>query len=167
MSVDPVFDRAVAVVLAHEGGLVDDPRDPGGLTNFGFALNENPDLTADAILTMTRDQAIARYFEKWWLPNRWKELAPTIASKVFDSAVDMGPSSANRALQRAIRSVSSNPLTDDGVLGDTTIGRANACADGILLPALKSELAGHYREIVAVKPANARFLPGWLDRAYS
>ena len=167
MGNDSVFDRAVAVVLAHEGGLVDDPEDAGGLTNFGFALTENPDLTAETIRAMTRDQAVARYREKWWLPNRWKELAPEVAIKVFDLAVDIGPSSANKALQRAVRSASGFLLTDDGMLGDITIGRANACADSILLPALKSELAGHYRELVALRPAKIRFLSGWLIRAYS
>lgn len=29
------FDRAMPLVLAHEGGLVDHPKDPGGRTNRG------------------------------------------------------------------------------------------------------------------------------------
>ena len=28
------FDEIIEQVLKHEGGLVDDPDDPGGLTNF-------------------------------------------------------------------------------------------------------------------------------------
>ena len=29
------FDKALPIVLQHEGGLVDHPKDPGGLTNLG------------------------------------------------------------------------------------------------------------------------------------
>jgi lysozyme family protein len=38
------FDKALALVLRHEGGLVDDPRDPGGLTNCGISQRAYPDL---------------------------------------------------------------------------------------------------------------------------
>ena len=30
------FDRALPLVLAHEGGYVDHPSDPGGATNLGI-----------------------------------------------------------------------------------------------------------------------------------
>ena len=31
------FDEIIEVVLHHEGGYVNDPKDPGGETNFGVA----------------------------------------------------------------------------------------------------------------------------------
>ena len=31
------FDEIIEVVLHHEGGYVNDPKDPGGETNFGIA----------------------------------------------------------------------------------------------------------------------------------
>ena len=34
----PRFTAAVARVLEHEGGFVDDPVDPGGATNWGISL---------------------------------------------------------------------------------------------------------------------------------
>ena len=47
------FDRAVHFVLAQEGGLVDDPADPGGLTHFGIALAEHPHMSAEQIRSLT------------------------------------------------------------------------------------------------------------------
>ena len=36
------FDEIIEVVLEHEGGYVNDPKDPGGETNFGIAKRSNP-----------------------------------------------------------------------------------------------------------------------------
>ena len=37
------FDDIIDVVLKHEGGLVDDKDDPGGLTNLGLSQRAYPD----------------------------------------------------------------------------------------------------------------------------
>ncbi|MBI5343968.1 MAG: hypothetical protein HZB83_01285, partial [Deltaproteobacteria bacterium] len=36
------FERAIAFVLRHEGGYANDPRDPGGETNFGISKRAYP-----------------------------------------------------------------------------------------------------------------------------
>ena len=165
MSDDPLFDEAVALVLAHEGGLHDDPNDPGGLTHWGFALRENPDLTAAALRAMTRDEAEARYRRRWWNVHPWHRLRPPIALKLFDLAVPDGPANAIRALQRACRAAGHKVL-EDGILGEVTLAAAAASPLEPLLAALKSELAGHFRSLVTAEPRKARFLEGWLARAY-
>ena len=166
MNVDPVFDRAIAIVLAHEGGLVDDPADPGGLTNFGFAENENRDLTPSAIRSMTRDQAVIRYRDRFWAPYRWRDLPDPIAIKTFDISIDQGAAPAIKNLQRAVRSADGVVLEEDGVLGDRTVEAVIGCAAPVLLAALKSEMAAHYRLIAAARAGDAKFLNGWLARAY-
>lgn len=161
MSDDTLFDRAAAVLLAHEGGWTD-----RGPTNFGWDLSKNPDLTLDVLKAMTQDEARARYRVKWWDPWRWRELPPDIAVKCFDLAVNMGASSIIRCLQRAIWAAGKR-LKEDGDLGTITV---TACADvapGALLAALKSEAAAHYRMIVMQSPAKSIDLADWLDRAYS
>jgi lysozyme family protein len=165
MSGDGLFDAAVALVLAHEGGLHDDPHDPGGLTNWGFALRENPDLTPEALRTMTRAEAVARYRARWWDAHPWHRLEWPVALKAFDLAVPVGPANAIRALQRACRAAG-RAVAEDGVLGAATIATANAVPADVLLAALKSELAAHFRGLVAAAPEKARFLAGWLARAY-
>lgn len=164
MSDDELFAAAVAVVLAHEGGYWDDPA--AGPTNFGFALKFNPDLMADAIRQMTRDQAIARYREKWWRPWRWRELPKSVAIKAFDLAIDMGPEAAVRCLQRGLWATGKH-IKEDGALGTVTITATADADEGRLLAALRSEAAAHYRLTVAAHPDRATDLNGWLARAYS
>jgi lysozyme family protein len=165
MTMSPLAARAIAQVILDEGGLVDDPSDPGGLTNMGFALNRNPDLTADAIRAMNVARATDRYFVKWWQPYRWEDLPAPIALKVFNLAVPDGPDSAIRALQRACWAAGKK-VPEDGVLGVGTVGAAGFVATDVLLAALKSELAAHFRLVAAARPLQAKDLPGWLARAY-
>lgn len=160
------FDAAVATVLAHEGGLHEDPHDPGGLTNWGFALKRNPDLTADALRAMTRADAVARYRALWWDRYGWGRLPQAVAVKSFDLAVPCGPGAAIRALQRACWAAGRR-VREDGVLGSATIEAACALPEATLLAALKSELAAHFRMLVAADPGKRRFLAGWLARAYA
>ena len=166
MTYDALFSQAVALVLLHEGGLHDDPADPGGLTNWGFALSRNSDLTADQLRTMTQEQATARYFERWWQPYRWRDLPASIAVKAFDCAVPLGPQRAIQALQRACRAAG-RAVVDDGGLGSLTVGAAGYVSAPSLLAALKSELAAEFRVTAALHPLLAKTdLEGWLNRAY-
>lgn len=172
---DAVFEAAVAQVLRDEGGTADDPRDPGGLTRFGFALRWNPDLTREQLLAMTADEAKARYFRRWWLPlgfARLGEASPSLAVRVFDAAVTMGPEDAFRCLQRALRAAG-RPVSEDGRAGPVTAAAVKEADRDALLAALKSEIAAHYRveterrrhEMPA--PDADAFLNGWLARAYA
>lgn len=162
---DPVFDVAVQIVLSNEGGLTDDPDDPGGLTNFGFDARDNPDLTPDQIRAMTKDEAVQRYYAKWWQPYRWRDLPIPIACKAFDAAVNMGAGDAVRCLQRACRAAGA-VVAEDGVLGVATVGAAGRWGTAVVLAAFRSELAAHYRIIAELHPAEQKFLTGWLNRAY-
>jgi lysozyme family protein len=37
------FDEAFSRLLGHEGGYVDNPKDPGGETNWGISKRSYPD----------------------------------------------------------------------------------------------------------------------------
>jgi lysozyme family protein len=93
-------------------------------------------------------------------------LPPPVAGKLLDAAVNLGIAPAVRALQRALRAAGRR-LDDDGKLGPVTLEAAATLAPETVLPALREALAGHYRLIAASNPAQARFLTGWLARAYS
>jgi len=114
----PAFRKAVEIVLRHEGGLVDHPADPGGLTNFGISQRAYPGLD---IRNLTREQAAAIYHRDYWLPVKGDELPPEVATVLFDMAVNMGVSRAVRLLQRSLN------VPQDGLLGPRTIA---ACRDG-------------------------------------
>jgi lysozyme family protein len=88
-----LFDAAVTNVLQSEGGLVDHPRDPGGLTNMGISLRAYPHLGPDGIRNLTREEAIEIYRQNYWakVPDA---LPDGLRWMVFDAAVNHGASRA-------------------------------------------------------------------------
>lgn len=159
------FLRAVARVLADEGGYANLLSDPGGETKFGISRRDYPHLD---IRALTREEAVAIYFRDFWTRARYAELPEQIAEKVFDLVVNAGPGAGAHCLQRALRACG-HRVAEDGVIGDVTITAANAASAQALLAALRSEAAGHYRATAATWQRAGRgsdFLAGWLNRAY-
>ena len=161
---DERFEHAVSFVLAHEGGYSNDIDDDGGETKFGISKRIYPDLDINAL---TIDQAKAIYKRDFWEPQLYKEIKDVnLATKVFDLAVNMGSNWAHRLVQRALRATGQDIL-EDGILGPMTLAAINKADLTDLLAALKSEAAGYYRTLAATKPKRAKFLKGWLKRAYA
>lgn len=173
------FDPAVEVVLRHEGGWVNDPRDPGGETNFGISLhaivrqlNLAPselgllDFRPGCMKQLTKDSAKLVYFKHYWVPHCYSALLDQrIATKVFDAAINMGPANAHRCLQRAINALGVIHVDEDGVLGPETLRAANASNQDALLLAMVESLGDYYRGLAAAKPELRCFLSNWLKRA--
>ena len=57
------FDEIIEVVLHHEGGYVNDPKDPGGETNYGISKRAYPDVD---IKNLTEDGAKDIYRRDYW-----------------------------------------------------------------------------------------------------
>ena len=176
------FDQAIGTVLAHEGGLADDPDDPGGITNFGISLrflratgdlllgdvDGDGDLDGDDIRAMTAERAARLYKAHFWDVWGYGRIADqAVATKVFDTAVNVGPAEANRILQRAVNEVGTAGLDVDGVLGPKTLAAVNAADPGRLLGALRAEQATFYGDLVDRNPRLGKYLKGWLRRAAS
>ena len=158
------FGAAIGTVLAHEGGYVNDPHDAGGETNFGISKRSYPQVD---IGTLTREGAEAIYRRDWWDRHRYGEIDDQgVATKVFDLAVNMGPTQAHKILQRALCR-SGQRVKVDGILGPATMGCVNQASPATLLDALRSEAAAFYMQLVNRKPSQARFLNGWMRRALS
>lgn len=169
------FQQAFYKALGHEGGFVDDPADAGGATKYGISLRlykqYYPDATAKNIKNLTLDEAKVFYHQYFWLENHYNEIKNTdLAVKIFDACINMGPRQAHVCLQRALNCVGFS-LAEDGVLGAKTIEALNHTGSPewgyAILCAYRSELAGFYRALVAQKPAQSKFINGWLKRAYS
>ncbi len=91
------FDSIIQFILAREGGYVDDPKDPGGETNFGISKHEYPNLD---IKNLTQSQAIAIYQKDYWKPE-WEALGLPLAACMMDTCVNMGLTAANHFLDTA------------------------------------------------------------------
>jgi lysozyme family protein len=160
------FDIAVDTVLRNEGGgrLTQDPRDPGGTTRYGISQRAHPNVD---IINLTETAARTIYYRDYWERfGIWRLFDQQLAGKVFDMAVVMGGRPAVRCLQRALRAVGVY-VTEDGRLGPQTASAANAHDHYELMPALRSECAGRFREIIAHRPLSGVYARGWLRRAYS
>lgn len=108
------FDAFIERVLSHEGGYVNDPRDPGGETKFGIARRSFPHLD---IKNLTRNDAKAIYRVNFWDAVHGDELPRQFAFQALDAAVNHGIGNAVRWMQRAIG------VADDGHIGPVTLAK--------------------------------------------
>lgn len=173
------FELAIPTILKHEGGLSEDPTDPGGITNFGISLrflqSEDIRINSDRIINeqdvrdLTLEKATAIYKEYFWERYCYSSIhSQVIATKIFDMCVNMGPLNAHKRIQRACWAIGDQGTpNDDGILGDSSFHVINQC-DARLLAPLKAEFANYYRLLVSQKPTiYQKYLNGYLTRAYS
>lgn len=171
------FSEAVLVVLKHEGGFSNHSADPGGATNFGISLrwlksqglygdlDDDGDVDINDILSLDIEKASIIYREKWWDRyhyDRFKNCS--IATKVLDMSVNMGPSRAHKILQRSINTLGGN-LSVDGIVGPITITAVNIEDSQTLLDEIRQEQARFYLGLIARRPSMSVFRKGWLARA--
>jgi lysozyme family protein len=90
---------AIDLVLRHEGGLVNDPQDPGGLTNFGISKKSYPDLD---ISNLTRAQAGSIYQRDFWTPTMAAQTDQRLANCMLDCRVNQGPGVEGRIYQKGV-----------------------------------------------------------------
>ena len=183
------FNQAIPFTLRHEGGLVNDKADKGGITKYGismvylrsllahkpqllskFSLTSTHQIKPSVIINMTKQQAIQIYYDQWWKKYHYGSInKPCIATKAFDYSVNMGASRAIKLLQIACRNKAGSPsVAVNGNLDNATvqyINSLNSAQTKQLLFAFNGAVGNHYRDIVKHHPASSKFLSGWLRRA--
>jgi hypothetical protein len=114
------FDIAFTRLLGSEGGYVNDPRDPGGETNWGVTKRVAVacGFTRD-MRTMTQADAKCIYKLMFWDAVRGDDLGE-LAFHVFDAAVNSGVPQAVKWLQEALG------VKADGVIGPATLAAVQA-----------------------------------------
>lgn len=147
-----LFDFALNLVLKHEGGYVNDPKDPGGETIYGIARRHHPDAWAAG--RPTKAQAAEIYRRDYWDRLRCDELPAPLAVFLFDTGVNCGNRRAVQMLQRAIS------VKDDGVLGPVTIGRCRTMDAHVIVLQMADQRMAHYHSLSTF----SRFGRGWTNR---
>lgn len=177
------FEKALEFVLAHEGGLSENPSDSGGVTNFGISLRFLRevlpeklrrygifgDVNEETIRHLTPGQAKLIYHEEFWECNRFDEIFPQdLCAYCFDMVVNHGAAQAIKLIQRATWAYHFTRyyIREDGVIGNETLDALNGIGDD-LLPVLVGIRAEFFRHLSAIRPKDEHNLDGWLNRAYS
>ena len=114
------WDNAFKLLLASEGGFVNHPSDPGGMTNLGVTkatwenwIGRQSDEAEMRSLTPQKVEPL--YKKKYWNAVRGDELDAGIDYILFDFAVNAGAFRCVKTIQRALN------ITADGVIGHVTL----------------------------------------------
>ena len=163
------FDKAITIILGHEGGLSDNKADHGGLTNYGLTFDlfkiwaESIGLpkTKEALKSISIQDAKEIYFQAFWMKmkgNDWKD--QQLANIVFDGFVNMG----NRSIKMIQKEAG---IEADGIIGDRSLMVINRANAKLLFDGYKDARIKFYNDLVARKPDQKVFLKGWLNRINS
>jgi lysozyme family protein len=147
MNYDDAFER----LIGHEGGLVDHPSDPGGLTKYGISQRSYP---GEDIRGMTLDRAKLIYRRDFWGPAGCDTVPNAIKFDLFDMAVNAGVRKAVQTLQRAVNE------TPDGILGPLTIQAAQSMDPERLVARFNGWRLDHLNDL----PTWPSFGRGWAQR---
>ena len=161
------FEHCLAHVLRHEGGYVDNPKDPGGATNFGITRKTlarwrqvSPwwKLPKSQVRTIKQPEVKAIYRALYWDRCRASIIPVGLDYALFDFAVNSGASRAIRNLQAIVG------VRQDGIVGPVTLnGIENfESSRGIfeLIEKLTSKRLGFLRSLKTFKT----FGRGWIKR---
>lgn len=163
------FDICQARNRISEGGLVDDPDDPGRITNHGISLNwAERALGFDRkdIVDLSYEDARELYRVHWW--NQYQcERLPDVecASIYYQMLINWKAGIPQQRLQWAIVACRVN-VKVDGVIGPITLAAAASIQPGFLEVALRAEWGVRYRYLAKMHPRKMKFINGWLSRAY-
>lgn len=114
------FDACLKHLLVHEGGFVNHPSDPGGMTNLGVTARVWEEwvghpVSEKEMRNLTPLMVAPLYKRKYWDACRADELVSGLDYCVFDVAVNSGSGRAIKFLQSCVGA------TPDGGFGSITL----------------------------------------------
>ena len=110
------FEKCLEIILHHEGGYVNHPKDPGGETNLGVTkrVYEEWGGTKD-MKDLTVEDVAPIYKKNYWDRVKGDNLPAGLDLCIFDFAVNAGPGRAAKMIQKMIG------VTVDGGIGPMTL----------------------------------------------
>jgi len=156
------FAAAIPVLMEHEGG-VGNVGDGEGITAFGWTLATCRKLGIAQPATIAEAEEMYQLY--FWLPIYDKIVSQSVATKVFDDAVNQGPGVAHKMLQQALCSIGAIVVVD-GKFGPATLSAVNMVPEAMLLPWMRLHQYIGYDLYINADPAEReKFRPGLAARA--
>ena len=170
------FKISLQKTLTHEGGYVNDPDDLGKETYKGISRNSHGKWAGWSCIDKYKSksnfptildkdielqkQVELYYLHEFWLPlNADLIIDQVTANSIFDFAVNTGLTTTIVNVQSVIGTKA------DGIIGDQTLKKLNSLDFGYFQPAFTVAKITHYISIIQKRPANKKFLYGWIIRA--
>jgi len=153
------FNESLDMLLQHEGGFVNDPRDDGGMTNLGVTARVYEEYTGEAVTeeimrNLQSSDVAPLYRTLYWNRLRCGDLPHGVDYFCFDWGVNSGTGRSAKALQRAV------DTEPDGVIGALTLMATAKRLPLDIVEDMYRERDAFYR---ALKNFD-RFGKGWIRR---
>ena len=153
------FAEALQALLKHEGGYVNHPADPGGMTNLGVTKRVWEEWVGHSVTeTVMRDlkpeDVAPLYKRKYWDKVQGDFLPDGVDLAVFDAAVNSGPGRAAKWLQEMVGAKA------DGVIGPQTL----TTVEQIDPKKLVADYNAHRLAFLKGLPTFPTFGKGWSNR---
>ena len=114
------YDHCLEMILHHEGGYVNHPKDPGGETNLGVTKRVYEEHGGEKDMKdLTVEDVAPIYKKSYWDRVKGDELPSGLDLCVFDFGVNAGTGRAAKYLQNLVGA------TADGAIGPGTLGKVN------------------------------------------
>lgn len=173
MTISQIIDE----VIKAEGGYANDPDDAGGETMYGVTVAvARANGYTGPIRDMPRSIAVNIYSSRYVFEPKFDQVAAVaglrIGAELIDTGVNMGPAVAGKFLQTSLNALNDGAapeLVVDGQVGARTLQvlQAFLAKRGeqgvvVLLRCLNGLQLARYIEISQNRPANKRFVFGWV-----
>ena len=154
------WQKSFELMLKSEGGFVNHPSDPGGMTNLGVTKTtwENwvgRESDEAEMRGLTPEKVEPLYKKKYWDAVRGDEIENGgVAYLLFDFAVNAGVGRSIKTLQTAVG------VTPDGGFGPMTMAAVQAVDPVDLIERFSQAKEDFYRSLTTF----STFGTGWLNR---
>ena len=153
------WEIALKHILKWEGGYVNHPADPGGMTNLGVTKRvweewTGKPATEQDMRGLTVDMVAPLYKKRFWDAVRGDDLPSGVDLCVFDCAVNAGVGRASRFLQQVVG------VTADGAIGPRTLAAVTAMPADEIVEKFCDLREAHFKSLSTFNV----FGKGWMRR---
>jgi lysozyme family protein len=164
-----LIDSMIDALISREGGYVNHPADRGGPTNCGItretlAAWRKCSVSAEDVKCLKISEAAEIYRTIYYFAPNINKLPLTLQAHIFDIAVNSGPKTGIKLLQRALNKLGSD-LREDGVIGPKTLAACSKLNAREINNALVEIRHNFYDAIVSGDRTQKVFAEGWHKRA--